>query len=255
MEKTTIYEFLTRNKEQIKTDLLSLVAQESPSHDKQLLTKCESRIKEIFQYHFKDLFTLQEFHSEENGTQLLYELTNEGMPRILFMSHYDTVWNAGEIQIIEEGNRIYGQGIFDMKAGLLSSIWSVLSVLSVKKELPFSPVFLFTSDEEIGSLSSREVIETVAKTCDAVFVMEPPEAKTNALKTERKGVGMYTIEATGISAHAGNHHEDGANAILEIAKLVVKIESLTDYSRGTTVCVGTIKGGTTSNVVPEKARH
>lgn len=250
----TTQAFLATNENKIKEELLTLVKAESPSHDSQLLKECELVIKDIFHNHFADRFTLQEFSSEGNGTHLLYEIKEDSKPRILLMSHYDTVWNQGELQLSEEGDTIYGPGIFDMKAGLISSIWAIDSLLNTEQELPFSPVFLFTADEETGSRTSKELIETVAKTCDAVFVMEPPEAQTNALKTERKGVGMYEIEVTGKSAHAGNHHEDGINAIVELAKLIVKIEGLTDYSRGTTVNVGTIRGGSTSNVVPEKAK-
>jgi glutamate carboxypeptidase len=172
-------------------------------------------------------------------------------PRILFLSHFDTVWQKGELPIRFEDNLIYGPGVFDMKAGLLSSIWAVVSLEETIHTLPISPVFLFTSDEEIGSLSSRELIEEVAKTCEAVFVMEPAEAKTNALKTARKGVGIFHLDVQGVSAHAGNHHEDGVNAILELTYLVQQLQELTDYARGTTVNVGTINGGTSSNVVPE----
>ncbi|WP_438318022.1 M20 family metallopeptidase [Sporosarcina sp. FA9] len=254
MKMQTNLTFLKANKENIKNDLLTLVKAESPSHDLQLLKECESIIKDIFRKHFGSQFTLKEFSTEGNATHLLYEMKNNLKPRILLMSHYDTVWNVGELQLVEEGDVISGPGIYDMKAGLISSIWAINSLINVEKELPFTPVFLFTSDEETGSESSKEIIESVAKTCDAVFVMEPPEAQTNALKTERKGVGQFEIEVTGKSAHAGNHHEDGLNAIVEIAKLIVKLEGLTDYSLGTTVSVGTIKGGSTSNVVPEKAR-
>ena len=253
MSRETSQTFLVANEENIKQELIQLVQAESPSNDLQLLKECELVVKEIFQKHFSDQFTLQEFKSEGNGTHLLYEIKEETKPRILLMSHYDTVWDKGALPLKEEGNVIYGPGIFDMKAGLISSIWAIDSLMNVEKELPFSPVFLFTADEETGSSSSREIIENVAKTCDAVFVMEPPEALTNALKTERKGVGRVDIEVTGKSAHAGNHHEDGINAIVEIAKLIVKLEKLTDYSTGTTVNVGTIRGGSTSNVVPEKA--
>lgn len=254
MSAQTSHTFLKENEEHIKKDLLALVQAESPSHDLQLLKECESVIKAIFQKHFPNQFTLQEFASEGNGTHLLYEIKEESKPRILLMSHYDTVWSQGALPLTIEDNVIAGPGVFDMKAGLISSIWAVRSLFNTETELPFSPVFLFTADEETGSESSRELIETVAKTCDAVFVMEPPEAETNALKIERKGVGQFTIEVTGKSAHAGNHHEDGLNAIVEIAKLIVKLEKLTDYSKGTTVNVGTIQGGSTSNVVPEKAK-
>ncbi|MEK4406993.1 M20 family metallopeptidase [Sporosarcina sp. FSL K6-6792] len=254
MKMQTNLEFLKANEDIIKQNLLTLVKAESPSHDLQLLKECELTIKEIFRKHFGSRFTLIEYSTEYSATHLLYEMKNNLKPRILLMSHYDTVWNAGELQLVEDENIISGPGIYDMKAGLISSIWAINSLLNVEKELPFTPVFLFTSDEETGSESSKKIIESVAKTCDVVFVMEPPESQTNALKTERKGVGQFEIKVTGKSAHAGNHHEDGLNAIVEIAKIIVKLERLTDYSQGTTVNVGTIKGGSTSNVVPEKAR-
>lgn len=248
-----ILPYLTANKERIKEELLELVRAESPSHDKDLLFHCEQTIKRIFTGHFGDLFELEQFPMEHTGNHFKYEIPAQPGPRILFLSHYDTVWDKGVLPIKEKQGRIYGPGIFDMKAGLLCSIWSVKALLQTKGSLPFSPVFLFTGDEEIGSSTSKEIIERVARTCDAVFVMEPPTARSYSLKIERKGVGEYKIKTTGISAHAGNHHKDGASAILEMSKIIQQLEGLTDYKKGTTVNVGKINGGSVSNVIPELA--
>lgn len=247
-----IKDYLTEHFSEIKQDILTLVKAESPSKQIAELNKARDVLKELMNKHFQDQFTLTEHVSEEYGTHLQFELKDRtDKPRVLFLSHYDTVWQVGELPIEEKDNKLYGPGTFDMKAGLVSSIWAVSALM--QEDMPIEPVFLFTADEELGSPSSRPVIEDVAKTCDAVFVMEAPVANTHALKTERKGVGRYEIKAHGLRAHAGNHHEDGINAINEIAKIVVKLEKLTDYSLGTTLNVGFIQGGGAINVVPDYA--
>ena len=247
------YKFLTEHLQDIQTDLVSLVKAESPSLEKRMVDETGHLLKDIIHNRLGSDYICTVHPQEQYGDHLQFEKNDPSKPRVLFLSHFDTVWQKGELSIRQEGNLLYGPGVFDMKAGLLSSIWAVHSLQKTLESLPISPVFLFTSDEETGSLSSRDLIESVANTCEAVFVMEPAEVHTNALKTARKGVGIYQIHVQGVSAHAGNHHEDGVNAILEAAYLVQQLEELTDYSKGTTVSVGTIKGGTTSNVVPEHA--
>ncbi|MEZ0481469.1 M20 family metallopeptidase [Planococcus sp. SSTMD024] len=247
-------QYLRESEDLIKTDLLALVKAQSPSHNKELVDRCGDKLKEIFLKRLGDGWNLETIENETAGNHLLFSQSSplEG-PRVLFLSHFDTVWEVDAIPLTEKENNIHGPGIFDMKAGLLSSIWATHSLKSALKTLPFSPVFLFTSDEEVGSKTSRELIEQVAKTCDAVLVMEPPVTGSGALKTERKGVGRYTLKVKGISAHAGNHHEDGVSAIHELAQHIIELEKLTNYEKGTTVNVGTIKGGTSSNVVSEYA--
>lgn len=251
---SAIYDYLEQNKDRIKEDLLELVKAESPSQRKEKVDNCGNILKEIFQNRLNGNWKLENFNRELTGDHFLFTLEEPSpKPRILFLSHFDTVWEVGALPIIEKGEDIYGPGVFDMKAGLLSSIWAVRSLQQQMEELPFSPVYLFTADEEIGSKTSRSVIEETAKTCDAVFVMEPPVAESFALKTERKGVGRYTLEVKGVSSHAGNHHEDGVSAIYELAQQIITLEELTNYNKGTTVNVGVVKGGTSSNVVSASA--
>ena len=251
---SAIYDYLEQNKDRIKEDLLELVKAESPSQRKEKVDNCGDILKEIFQNRLNGNWKLENFNRELTGDHFLFTLEEPSpKPRILFLSHFDTVWEVGALPIIEKGEDIYGPGVFDMKAGLLSSIWAVRSLQQQMEELPFSPVYLFTADEEIGSKTSRSVIEETAKTCDAVFVMEPPVAESFALKTERKGVGRYTLEVKGVSSHAGNHHEDGVSAIYELAQQIITLEELTNYNKGTTVNVGVVKGGTSSNVVSASA--
>lgn len=246
--------YLSSHTETIKDDLLTLIRAQSPSHNKSLVDQCGDLLKEIFQKRLTGSWNYEVFEQQETGNHFSFELEDSGSkPRILFLSHFDTVWDVDAIPLVEKGDDIYGPGVFDMKAGLLSSVWAVRSLQSQLDELPFIPVFLFTADEEIGSKTSRAVIEQKAATCDAVLVMEPPVFGSNALKTERKGVGRYTLKVQGVSAHAGNHHEDGVSAILELAQQIIELEKLTDYEKETTLNVGVIKGGTSSNVVSAAA--
>jgi glutamate carboxypeptidase len=182
------------------------------------------------------------------GDHLLVKFGNSGSP-ILLLGHTDTVWPAGEIAkrpfSIENG-RATGPGVFDMKAGILL-MWMALQIVTEN-----SVRILLTSDEEVGSTSSRTLIESIAGECRAVLVLEP-SLPGGALKTARKGVGRFTIKAIGRAAHAGIDPQRGVNAIEEIAHQVLKLHQITDPARGTTVSVGVVQGGTRSNVVPAEA--
>jgi glutamate carboxypeptidase len=114
-------------------------------------------------------------------------------------------------------------------------------------------VLLFTADEETGSATSRRIIEEEADRSAAVLVMEPP-LSDGGLKTARKGVGRFWIEAIGVAAHAGIDPDRGASAILELAHQILALEQLRDPNRGVTLSVGLISGGTRVNVVPDYAR-
>jgi glutamate carboxypeptidase len=138
-----------------------------------------------------------------------------------------------------------------MKGGMVVSLAAVRALL--EHGLLRRPVtFLATSDEETGSQTSRPLIEALAREAALVLVLEPG-LPDGALKTWRKGVGQFQIRVKGRAAHAGGAHEDGRNAIEELAHQVLAIQGMTDYSKGTTLNVGVIRGGTVSNVVPDEA--
>ncbi len=175
---------------------------------------------------------------------------------VLILCHMDTVWDLGTLArrpIRVEDGRLYGPGAFDMKGGIVNALWAVRAI----RELDLMPnrriTLLITSDEETGSHTSRPLIEAEARAHAVVFVLEPAHPPRGALKTWRKGVGMYTIRVTGRAAHAGAAHDEGINAIEELARHILSIQALTDYTAGTTVNVGVIGGGTRSNVIPEQA--
>jgi glutamate carboxypeptidase len=175
-------------------------------------------------------------------------------PNLLVLGHTDTVHPAGaraqNPTRIEDG-RFYGCGIFDMKANI-ALIFEALEYLQAAGIEPERPITLLLScDEEIGSFTGRPLVEREAARASACLVLEP--SARGRVKTGRKGTGMFTLKVRGIPAHAGLEPERGASAVLEIARQVEKLHGLNDPSAGTTVNVCTIRGGTTSNVIPATA--
>ena len=177
-------------------------------------------------------------------------------PPTLLLCHMDTVWPIGTVAERpprEENGLLFGPGAYDMKSGIVIAL-AALESLGKQGMRPAGPVtVLCTSDEETGSLHSRSLIEDLAAESGLVLCLEPA-LSNGALKTARKGVGMITITTYGRAAHAGGNHQQGLNAIEEMAHQVLEIQRLTDYERGTTVNVGTIQGGQATNVVPAICR-
>lgn len=174
-------------------------------------------------------------------------------PHALVLAHLDTVWPAGEAAkrpFREADGRLTGPGVFDMKAGVVQALHAIRAFAEGAAE-GTAVTLVVSSDEETGSRTSRALIERLAREADVVFVVEP--ASGTALKTARKGVGMYRVEVEGVAAHAGLDPEKGRSAVLELAHQVVALHALTDLEAGTTVNVGTIEGGSARNVVPARA--
>ncbi len=180
----------------------------------------------------------------------------EGKAGILIICHMDTVHAVGALQqnpLRVQDGKLYGPGGIDMKGSIVQTL-AALRALIENNALPQHPVTaLFTSDEEIGSDSSRALIELLARQATLVLCMEP--ALTNgALKTARKGIGGFDVVIKGRATHAGGDHENGVNAIEEAAHQILALQHLTDYNKGTTINVGVVNGGTRSNVVPDECR-
>src|SRR5882762_1481917 len=180
---------------------------------------------------------------------------NDARP-IVILGHTDTVHPRGAIKERPwraDGNRIYGPGIFDMKANVALAL-EALRACEATESCPQSPVtILLTCDEESGSPSGRFLVEEEAKNARAVLVLEPPASDGRA-KTARKGTGIFAIEVHGRAAHAGLDPEKGVSAVLELARQTIRLTNLNDPALGTTVTVTVVQGGTHSNVVPAEAR-
>lgn len=174
---------------------------------------------------------------------------------LLLLGHTDTVHergSLGERPWRVESGRVYGPGIFDMKANCVVALEALRACAALKLGPRRAIVLLLTCDEETGSMSGRALVEEEARRAASVLVLEPP-GKGGRVKTGRKGTGMYLLEAHGLAAHAGLEPEKGASAILEMARQVEHLHSMNDAARGITVNVGIIHGGTRSNVVPAEA--
>ena len=172
---------------------------------------------------------------------------------ILILSHIDTVHPlgtlAGPLPFRRDGDRVYGPGLFDMKGGAYLALEAFRQVAQAgSAKLPVT--YLFTPDEEVGSPTSRHLIEAEAKKARYVLVTEPAR-DGGRIVTARKGVGRFEMKATGVPAHSGARHQDGRSAIKEIARQILAIEAMTDYARGVTTTVGVISGGTAPNVIPQ----
>ncbi|GJD49785.1 Carboxypeptidase G2 [Methylobacterium crusticola] len=177
-------------------------------------------------------------------------------PGVLVLSHLDTVHPLGtlarDLPVRVEGERLYGPGVYDMKGGAWLAFQAFLAAArggAARRPL----AFLFTGDEEIGSPTTRGLIEAWGRRSAAVLVTEPARDGGKVV-TGRKGVGRFDVHVEGRPAHSGSRHPDGRNAIREAARLILEIEAMTDYGRGITTTVGTIAGGTAQNVIPQHCR-
>lgn len=233
-----------------KALLKELVETESPSHDKAAV----GRVGALVIREAKKLHAQVEVIQNQNTGDHIISRWGSGGDNILLLCHMDTVFPVGTLEKTpyrDEGGKIFGPGTLDMKAGIAIGL-SALAELQNSGELKRPVTLLCTSDEEIGSGTSRKYIEALAKESVLVLVFEPA-LPDGSLKTWRKGNGEFHIQVKGRAAHSGGDHQQGRNAIEEMAHQVIAIQKLTDYSKQTTLNVGVIHGGTVSNVVPDHA--
>lgn len=227
--------------------LRMLVGVESPSEDAAAVNKASAMVAGWA----ADLGAKSKRHKQKkfgDVLELQFGGPSRSRPRVMLLAHLDTVWPMGTLAKMpwrEAGGKIYGPGVLDMKAGVVMAIEAMAALQKLGKMRPVT--LLLNSDEEVGSTVSRPVTEAIARECAAVFVLEP--AQGLAYKTSRKGVGHFGLRVEGVAAHSGVDFQNGHSAVLEMARLVEKISGFTNLRRGITVNVGTISGGTRSNVV------
>lgn len=246
--------FIKQQSKIVKT-IRQLVEIESPSDLKQAV----DRLGTVLASRFAELGGRVRVHlAEKFGNHLQIEFKGQGrrdQKPVLLLGHMDTVYPIGTISKMRSRvvkDRLYGPGVLDMKSGIALAVHSIEAMLKWNGgKLPRPVTILFVSDEEVGSTSSREITETLARKSSAVLVLEP--AQGLAVKTARKGICEYTLKVTGKAAHSGLDFEKGQSAIVELAKQIWQISQLVDLKRGITANVGKISGGTRANVVAAEA--
>ena len=232
--------------DELTEDLRRLVEAESPSHELVWLAACAGELASIIELRTG---RAPQLIDGPDGPHVHWSAG--GQPRVLVLGHYDTVFPLGAIAqrpFTIAGGRATGPGVFDMKAGIVQAIHAVARLDDAS-----GVEMLFTSDEEVGSETSRALVEQRALACGAVLVIEP-SADGGAVKTARKGAGTFELVIHGTAAHAGLEPEKGRNALIEAAHQVLAINAFGDAEAGTTVTPTVAHVGTADNVVPAEAR-
>ncbi len=233
--------------------LQEMVECESPSDD----AAAVNRFVELLSDYVGPFAKLKTEAGGAFGKHLLCEFPGRrGSGQVLVLTHSDTVWPMGTLRNMpfrEADGRLWGPGTLDMKGGIAIFLFAMRALRELEIALPHNVLLQVNSDEEVGSLSSRPLTEKNARASKAVFVVEPGTGLTGKLKTARKGVGGYTIKVHGKAAHAGVDFQNGASAIIELARQIEVMAGFTNLDRGVTVNPGVIRGGTRTNVIAAEA--
>ncbi|HKP71273.1 MAG TPA: M20 family metallopeptidase [Pyrinomonadaceae bacterium] len=253
MNPTAILEYFESRRAAILDSIRAVVDIESPSYDVERSKRVVDHLVEEARASGVEL-DIERIPADDFGDHLLIRAFPGAGKNVFLLGHTDTVHPVGTCEQnptrIEDG-KFFGCGIFDMKSGVVLMI-EALRYFAETGEKPSRPIsILLSCDEEVGSFTGRELVEQEARKAAACLVFEP--SAQGRVKTGRKGTGMFSVHAHGIPAHAGLEPEKGANAILELSRQIEKLSSLNKPEVGTTVNVCTMRGGTTTNVIPEYA--
>ena len=237
--------------------LETFVRTESPSTEKAAADVCAQVIAAEWSKRRVRVESLEQKHRGAHLRITCVPGNTKPRSQLLVLGHYDTVYASGTLAKIPfrtAAGRVYGPGVFDMKAGIVQALFALDAIQQTGAAPSKEIVFLWTSDEEIGSESSRKLLEAEAKRSDAVFVLEPSLGPKGLLKTARKGVGDAEIIVSGRASHAGLAPEKGVNAIHELALQIALVRKWNDLKRDVSVNVGLVAGGTRPNVIPDHAK-
>ena len=242
----------------LQPEIVALIRQfvqcESPSDEPAAV----NRFVELVSDTVAPFASLKTFAGGRFGKHLVCEMHLPGRAKsgqVLALGHSDTVWPLGTLRSMpfrQAQGRLWGPGVFDMKAGLVFFIFAMRALREEDTPVARKVVLQVNSDEEVGSASSRALTEEGARASAAVLVLEPSQGLDGKLKTARKGVGDYTVTVRGRAAHAGLDFLNGASAIVEMGRQIGRIAGFTRLDRGITVSPGLIRGGTRSNVIAEE---
>lgn len=236
--------------------LRELTTRESPSLEKEPTDRCCEFLADLW---LQRCTTVNVVKNEKRGNHLRIVWNPSGAQpksQLFVLGHYDTVYPTGTLAKMPfkiDGGKAYGPGTFDMKGGIVQALFALDSIRELKLSVQKRIVFLWTSDEEIGSTTSRGLIEEEARRSDAVFVLEPSLGPRGLLKTSRKGVGEAHLIVHGRASHAGLAPEKGINAIHELAAQITGIEKWNNLRRGVSINADVVSGGSRTNVIADRA--
>ena len=236
--------------------LRELTVRESPSLEKEPADRCCEFLADLW---LRRGAICSIIRQEKRGNHLRVVWNPPGgraNSQLFVLGHYDTVYPSGTLAKMPfrvEGGKASGPGTFDMKAGIVQALFALDALCESHAAAQKRLVFLWTSDEEIGSATSRKLIEEEAQRSDAVFVLEPALGPKGHLKTSRKGVGEAQLIVHGRASHAGLAPEKGINAIHELAAQITRIEKWNDLRRGVTINADVVSGGSRANVIADRA--
>ena len=258
MPTDPILQFIREHRREMLGTLRQMVECESPSLDKAAVDRCTAFVAGQLE-RLGGRLTRHSSADFGDHLQADFDFPDGGRRparRLLVLGHTDTVWELGTLRRMPfrvRGGRAYGPGTLDMKSGITGALFALAALRHLRAPVHKRVTLLLTSDEEVGSHSSRPIIEKLARGCDAALVVEPGSGPRGALKTARKGVGEYRLVVHGRATHAGVDFAGGASATVELARQLVRVARFSQLRRGITVNVGVIGGGTRSNVVAERA--
>ncbi|MFJ9180037.1 2-dehydropantoate 2-reductase [Streptomyces sp. NPDC102360] len=258
-QATDLQSWLDEHRDDMVADLSAYTSQGSASDDLEALDSCLAWLRDWLDRRLGDPEEEEILPRADAGDILVRRYAARGATgadtrTVTLVGHYDTVWPTGTLEtwpFHRNGDRITGPGVFDMKAGLVQAVWALRALDEL--DLPRPPLTLvLNGDEETGSRSSSEAIVEAASGSRLAMVFEA--AADGAIKTARKGVGLFTLTVTGTEAHAGLDPTAGASAVDELAHQVLNLTRLRDHQAGTSLNIGVVEGGTRSNVTAGRAR-
>jgi glutamate carboxypeptidase len=249
--------YLRKRLPEMLETLRELTLLESPSLEKEPADRCCQFLAEKWLRHGTIAQILRQKHRGDHLRVVWKPPAGQAKSQLLVLGHYDTVYPTGTLANMPfrvSARKAYGPGTFDMKAGIVQALFALEAIRELRAPVQKRLVFLWTSDEEIGSESSRKLIEEEAQRSDAVFVLEPSLGPRGLLKTSRKGVGEAQLIVHGRASHAGLAPEKGINAVHELAAQIGRLEKWNDLRRGVTINADVVSGGSRTNVIADRAQ-
>ena len=256
MAKLPFLPYLRKRLPQMLETLRELTLLESPSLEKEPTDRCCEFLAEKWLRHGTIAQIVRQKHRGDHLRVVWKPAEGRAKSQLLVLGHYDTVYPTGTLArrpFRVSSGKAYGPGTFDMKAGIVQALFALEAIRESQSPVQKRLVFLWTSDEEIGSESSRKLIEEEAGRSDAVFVLEPSLGPRGLLKTSRKGVGEAELIVHGRASHAGLAPEKGINAVHELAAQITRLEKWNDLRRGVTINANIVSGGSRANVIADRA--